>query len=246
MRGVGERWVTLALTHHTTPFPPPPRAQLLAGLHAASQELLAEWEAPPFRARFSGKHAGKADARIEFSRGDATALNWGPSATFLFVNSTCFTEPLMEKIAAIADRMPVGSFCVTLTRRLPSALWQLREAETYSMTWGKATVLVHEKLFRCGPAQLVGTAPPLAELAPGGPLRPAGKVFGIGGASYTSTKIAINLSRVNRLKWENFNGGIGLDEEGGGGGGQEGSDGGGGGGGSGGGGGGGGGGDFVH
>ena len=178
--------------------PPNPTAQILSGLHAVSQELLAEWEAPAFRARFTGEHAGKARAQIEFACGDAAAFNWGPTASLLFVNSTCFTEPLMAKIAAIADHMPVGSFCVTFTRRLPSALWQVREAQTHHMTWGKATVLIAEKLFRCAPAALVGTAPPLAELAAGGPLRPAGKLFGVSGPSYTSTQIAINLRKANR------------------------------------------------
>ena len=172
--------------------------QVLSGLHAVSLELRAEWEAPAFRARFTGEHAGKAGAQIEFACGDATAFDWGPTASLLFVNSTCFTEPLMAKIAAIADRMPVGSFCVTFTRRLPSSLWQVREAQTYQMTWGKATVLIAEKLFRCAPAALVGTAPPIAELVAGGPLRPAGKVFGVGGPSYTATQIAINLRKVNR------------------------------------------------
>ncbi len=170
----------------------------MSGLHAVSRELLAEWEAPAFRARFTGEHAGKARARIEFACGDATAFNWGPTASLLFVNSTCFTEPLMAKIAAIADHMPVGSFCVTFTRRLPSALWQVREAQTHHMTWGKATVLISEKLFRCAPAALVGTAPPLAELAAGGSLCPAGKLLGVGGPSYASTRIAINLRKANR------------------------------------------------
>jgi hypothetical protein len=186
---------------------------VLSGLHAVSKELLAEWGAPAFKARFAGEHAGKAGARIEFSRGDAVAIDWGPTATFLFINSTCFNEPLMARLAASADRMPVGSFCVTFTRRLPSSLWLLREAETYEMTWGKATVLIHEKAFRVAPAALVGTAPPVAEQAAGGPLRPAGKVFGIGGPGFTSMELAVNLKKVSRLKWENLNGGIGLEEE---------------------------------
>ena len=52
----------------------------------------------------------------------------------------------MAKLATIADKMKVGKFCVTFTKRLPSAKWQVLEHQVYTMSWGNATVYIQKKV----------------------------------------------------------------------------------------------------
>jgi hypothetical protein len=78
----------------------------------------------------------------------------------VFANSTCFDEPLMNKIANIAGSilllillvtssslvgMKKGSFFITLTKRLNIADFQVLEYELHEMSWGSATVYIHQK-----------------------------------------------------------------------------------------------------
>ena len=173
--------------------------QLLEDLHGVALELREAWGEASFRARFTGEHAGKARAQVVLQRGDAVASAWGEGATFLFCNSTCFTEPLMLQLAAIAERMPVGAFAVTLSKRLPSAQWVLRDAEVLPMTWGVATVHIFQKAFAVGGAQGVGTAPP--ELKAGSTGAQA-RLWSVGGPSYTATELALSLQPATRAEWE--------------------------------------------
>ena len=53
---------------------------------------------------------------------------------------------MMAKLATIADKMKVGTFCVTFTKRLPSAKWQVLEHQVYTMSWGNATVYIQKKV----------------------------------------------------------------------------------------------------
>ena len=82
---------------------------------------------------------------FDFVLGDARKLDWS-GADCLFMNSTCFDEPLMLELAAVADNMKVGSFAITFTKRLPSAKWQVCESEVHVMSWGTATVFIHKKI----------------------------------------------------------------------------------------------------
>jgi len=115
---------------------------LLSALHEASLELLAVWKSDllspdlPAEAR---------DVDIRFECGDATVADWS-DGDVVFANSTCFDEWLMAKLATTADRMAVGSFFVTFTKRLPSAKWEVLEAVMEQMSWGGATVFIHKKV----------------------------------------------------------------------------------------------------
>jgi hypothetical protein len=62
-----------------------------------------------------------------------------------FANSTCYDEPLMERLAAVADCMPDGAFFITFTRRLPSIHWEVLDKQRQVMSWGDATVFIHKK-----------------------------------------------------------------------------------------------------
>lgn len=83
---------------------------------------------------------------VHFEQGDITKLDWS-DADVIFANSTCFDADLMAAIAIVADRMRVGSFCVTFTRQLPSAKWSVLESNVEMMSWGGATVFIHRKVL---------------------------------------------------------------------------------------------------
>lgn len=97
---------------------------------------------------------------VEVKHGDILNLeckDWR-DGDLVFVNSTCFDESLMNKIANIAGLgysiyllnyvivgMKKGSFIVTLTKRLNSSDFQVLEYELHEMSWGGATVYIHQK-----------------------------------------------------------------------------------------------------
>ena len=141
-------------SRHLRPSPHLSLSQILEGLHAVSEKLLEEWRSAELAPLLP---AGSSAAALSFIRGDATAVDWS-DADFLFANSTCYNEPLMTAIASTAERMKPGSFAVTFTKRLPSAAWQLLDSQTYSMSWGCATVCIHRKVLPVAPAAFVGTA----------------------------------------------------------------------------------------
>jgi hypothetical protein len=63
----------------------------------------------------------------------------------LFINSTCYDEVVMSKIARFARGMKKGSFVITLTKRLPSTDFAVLEFEMYKMSWGEATIFIMQK-----------------------------------------------------------------------------------------------------
>ena len=82
----------------------------------------------------------------------------------VFINSTCYDEGLMAKIATLASKglppycyrsailtsyflagMKKGSFFVTLTKRLPCPDFAILEYELCRMSWGDATIFIMQK-----------------------------------------------------------------------------------------------------
>lgn len=64
----------------------------------------------------------------------------------VFINSTCYDDELMAKIAGVASGMKKGSFCITLTKRLPSTDFTVLEYELCKMSWGEATIFIMQKM----------------------------------------------------------------------------------------------------
>ena len=100
---------------------------------------------PPGGTPFRLAAAAHARRAFDFVLGDARKIDWS-GADCLFMNSTCFDEPLMLELAAVGDNMRVGSFAITFTKRLPSAKWEVCESEVHVMSWGTATVFIHKKV----------------------------------------------------------------------------------------------------
>jgi hypothetical protein len=163
-----------------------------------SLELLEKWKSADFQGslRACGKRA-HGEAAIELLQADATGVDWS-SADVLFMNSTCYDERLMTALASISERMAQGSFCVTFTKRLPSGLWRVLEAEAHRMTWGNATIYIHRKISGPGPFQDIGVAP----LRPTpGDFSVASRLLATCGPAYTSDRIALDFTRANREAW---------------------------------------------
>jgi hypothetical protein len=51
----------------------------------------------------------------------------------------------MSKIADIAAGLKKGAFFVTITKRLPSADFEILEHELHTMSWGEATIYIAQK-----------------------------------------------------------------------------------------------------
>ena len=116
--------------------------ELLHSLHDAALEVLDVWRLPSTQDRLPPESL---DVHIEFIRGDCTELDWS-DGDVVFINCVVFDEPLMLKLAAIADDMKLGSFVLTCTHRLPSYKWLLLESVVEDMSWGQATVYIQKKV----------------------------------------------------------------------------------------------------
>lgn len=111
---------------------------------------------------------------MQFVHGDFLKMrtkDWR-DADVVFINSTCYDEPLMSKIADLAGRyfahvtlddndaelypcimyiffllvgMKKGSFFMTLTKRLPCTDFVILEYELCKMSWGEATIFIMQK-----------------------------------------------------------------------------------------------------
>lgn len=75
---------------------------------------------------------------------DIKAKDWR-DGDVVFANSTCYDDELMNKIAILALGMKKGSFFVTFTKRLPSNDFAVLEHTMERMSWGEATVYIHQK-----------------------------------------------------------------------------------------------------
>lgn len=82
-------------------------------------------------------------------RGDILKEDWSDAA-FVFSNSTCFSEDLMESLSLKAQKLKKGAFFVTFTEDLPQCLnsdkWEVSKGFKRFMSWGLATVYIHHKI----------------------------------------------------------------------------------------------------
>mmetsp|Transcript_12240 Transcript_12240/g.16993 ORF Transcript_12240/g.16993 Transcript_12240/m.16993 type:complete len:104 (+) Transcript_12240:136-447(+) len=79
---------------------------------------------------------------MNFILANFTKNDWS-DGNVIFINSTCFSKSLMEKIAAKAVHLVPGSCVVTLTQPIVSQSFELLESKKYEMSWGDATAHIH-------------------------------------------------------------------------------------------------------
>jgi hypothetical protein len=101
----------------------------------------------------AGDYVNDCTSTIEFIKddflSDSNANNddndWTDS-DLVFANSTCFPEDLMMKLAVRSQLMKPFSRFITFTSSLDSPYWKVIYKERYKMSWGYATVFIHERL----------------------------------------------------------------------------------------------------
>jgi hypothetical protein len=80
---------------------------------------------------------------VHFFQGDMFDFNWS-DASFIFINSTCFDVKMMETLSS-APVNP-GTWAVTLTKSLKSTQWSMKQSLRKAMSWGEATVFIHQRI----------------------------------------------------------------------------------------------------
>ena len=76
---------------------------------------------------------------------DIKAKDWR-DGDIVFANSTCYDDELMTKISLLAAGMKKGSFFVSFTKRLPINDFVVLEHTMERMSWGEATIYIHQKV----------------------------------------------------------------------------------------------------
>ena len=86
---------------------------------------------------------------IEFNCGNFLKMDL-TEASFIFCNSTCFTNELLLQISQkVTKEAPNGCIVVTFTKKLPflnKSEWDIKRGFKRLMSWGVATVFVHKRI----------------------------------------------------------------------------------------------------
>mmetsp|Transcript_20373 Transcript_20373/g.30838 ORF Transcript_20373/g.30838 Transcript_20373/m.30838 type:complete len:336 (-) Transcript_20373:384-1391(-) len=117
--------------------------EILPRLHGASYEILEKYTRtlmrrisdPPLIKFFNGSFL---DSEYDWTDGD-----------LVFANSTCFEEALLDAVARRGEGpggLRPGARVVTFTLALRSAWFRIIYKKRFNMSWGPATVYIHQKL----------------------------------------------------------------------------------------------------
>ena len=132
--GTGKGILAAALLHN---FSVCKGIELLPGLCEISASVKELWQA-------EGEALGEigvTPAQMQFEVGDIFQSDW-TDADCIFANSTCFSSEMMDRIS----QLPVqsGAKAITFTKHLDGENWKLLERVQKDMSWGIATVFIHE------------------------------------------------------------------------------------------------------
>eukprot|EP00602_Paraphysomonas_sp_CaronLab_P005632 CAMPEP_0185028220 /NCGR_PEP_ID=MMETSP1103-20130426/13860_1 /TAXON_ID=36769 /ORGANISM="Paraphysomonas bandaiensis, Strain Caron Lab Isolate" /LENGTH=244 /DNA_ID=CAMNT_0027562573 /DNA_START=66 /DNA_END=800 /DNA_ORIENTATION=+ len=115
--------------------------EVLESLYKISDERLHEWNSLVNQTE-SLSHLRH--TKIQFVHGDATAIDWS-DADVVFMNSTCFEDDLLAKLAAQAANLKPGSFVLSTTRKLPSDAFEIMETTSMMEVWGECTLFIQRR-----------------------------------------------------------------------------------------------------
>ena len=83
--------------------------------------------------------------RIEFYNGDFLRQRWN-NALIIFVNSTCFSNDLMDKIGIKAmTECEVDSIIITISKKINNFNndWELKNVFKRAMSWGIGSIYIY-------------------------------------------------------------------------------------------------------
>lgn len=93
----------------------------------------------------NNKYKAKLSTPVYFSCGSITDLSvhdWTDS-DFIFVNSTCFDNALIQEVDKMAHNLRAGAYIVTLSQQLSEDAFELVAEDRLEMSWGMADVYCH-------------------------------------------------------------------------------------------------------
>ena len=147
--GTGKACLWVALT---TSFRHIVGIELLEGLYDISNDVLDKFLKANYMAVNNsdddmGMFYNDSNNSIEYVNSSflEDEYDWSDS-DLVFANSTCFPEDLMMKLSVRSQVMSPGSRFITFTVSLDSPYWRVIYKERLKMSWGFATVFVHERL----------------------------------------------------------------------------------------------------
>eukprot|EP00470_Lotharella_oceanica_P000575 CAMPEP_0170170082 /NCGR_PEP_ID=MMETSP0040_2-20121228/3045_1 /TAXON_ID=641309 /ORGANISM="Lotharella oceanica, Strain CCMP622" /LENGTH=321 /DNA_ID=CAMNT_0010409241 /DNA_START=29 /DNA_END=994 /DNA_ORIENTATION=- len=119
--------------------------ELLSDLHSAAVDVQKVYE------HVVAPRLGlDVEQEVKFVQGNFLKADWS-DANVIFINSTCFSKPLMEKIVKQAVNLSPGTCVVTLTHPMVSPYFDLLESKKYDMSWGEATAHIHVRTAKAMP-----------------------------------------------------------------------------------------------
>ncbi|OMJ68870.1 hypothetical protein SteCoe_33562 [Stentor coeruleus] len=134
--GIGKAVISAGLLHN---FSTCIGIEVLPCLHSLSETLKAKY------LKHKGKYQWLNDScdDIRFVLGDICVYDW-TDATCFFANATCFDKDMINYLSVYPVKS--GTIGITTTQRLLKTHWRLLETSYKNMTWGKATVFIHQKI----------------------------------------------------------------------------------------------------
>ncbi len=118
--------------------------EVLDMLHDGARELLDLWDRTKDSLLWLTE--GQRQTRVDLVNEDFLAKEFSlADAELVFMNSTCFDEEMLLKIAHKADKMDQDTFLVSHTKRLPSVHWEVLEKLELMQSWGECTVFIHRR-----------------------------------------------------------------------------------------------------
>ena len=138
--GTGKAVISAALLHN---FDKCIGIELLTSLFDISQQAKINYDLLRINILQENSTVWNTLPDVEFLCGNMFEVSWS-DADFIFVNSTCFDEKMMDRIA-LSEVKP-GTWAVTLTKSIASNSWKVLQSFRKSMSWGAATVYIHIRI----------------------------------------------------------------------------------------------------
>ena len=84
-----------------------------------------------------------------------TCGSFAKQTYFSFDRSTCYTDEMMAQIAYSATKLKLGAIIITFTKRVPGESFVILHQSIQPMSWGAATVFIHQKVTQPLPSCIV-------------------------------------------------------------------------------------------
>lgn len=130
----------IILAHLLFDFPQAIGIELVDSLYDASIQVQNRYE-KEFRPSIA-KEVG--DRKISFVHASILDVDMS-DADFVFMNSTCFEDDLVEAIAEKLECLRPNVTVISLSKSLPPTSFHAYKSKKYDFSWGQATAFFHRK-----------------------------------------------------------------------------------------------------